>query len=191
MRVEGIIRSVVLIRQDRQYDESQHGKLQHGNQIAACETLGYSAQLGFEIEQGGDTDSQHHSQFCEAIPDHRAQPVTQQQGDHGSGAGIVFFAGLVVVGKDDHAGDQQPGRAELGGKQRGQSAEDGDQRKGSLTRLGRGSALALQPDQQADGEAGEELRQGFDAVVQQKNGVQCYPSLLVGWASVFCVTQHH
>ena len=76
MWIEGVVGAVILIRQDRQYDKSQHGKLQHGHQVAAREFLRQSAQFGLEIEQGGDAYRQHHGEFGEAVPDHRAQPVT-------------------------------------------------------------------------------------------------------------------
>jgi hypothetical protein len=78
MRIEGVVGAINLIRQNRQHDKSQHGKLQHSHQIAARESLRYSAQLGFEIEQGGDAYCQHHGQLGKTKPDHRTQPVTQQ-----------------------------------------------------------------------------------------------------------------
>ena len=34
-----------------------------GNQVAACEPLAYALQFGFEIEQGGDGDGQHHGEL--------------------------------------------------------------------------------------------------------------------------------
>ena len=60
------------------------------------------------------------------------------------------------------------GEPSLVGEQRDQCAEQRDQRKGAQSGFGGGIALAFQADQQADGETGQELRQGFDAVVQQE-----------------------
>ena len=184
VRIERLVGAEIAVRQDRQHDKGQHAELQHRNQIAACHAFRYSAQLRFEIKQGGDGYGQHDGQFGKTIPDHRAQPVTHQQGDDRGGAGVGFFARIIQVRGDDHAGngnqtgDQQPGRIEFCGEQRGQCAEQGDQCKGAQPCLGRWSALALQSDQQTDGEAGKELRPGLYAVVLQKTDIHRSTSVL-------------
>src|SRR3989338_7429062 len=182
VRIECVVRAEILIWQNRQDDEGQHRKLQYGDQVAARQPLRQAAQLRLEIEQGGDADRQHDGEPGKFVPDHCAQPVTQQQGDYRGGARVVLFDGSVEIGGDDRGGyreqpcEQYPRGIEFVGEQGGQRAEHGDQRKGAQPGLGRRVALALQADQQADGKAGEKLRQRLYPVSLQEIEVHVYAS---------------
>ncbi|MCZ7563877.1 MAG: hypothetical protein M5U08_08740 [Burkholderiales bacterium] len=162
--VERRVRAVPLVGQDGQHDERQRRELQHRHQVAPLEALEEPAQLGLEVEERRDGDRQHHRERALAVPAHRAEHVGKQHGDHGRGARIgARFAAL--IGRDDRdpdqdeAGGEDPRRSGAVSHQRAHRAEERDQREGAQAGFRIGAALALDADQESDGEAGRERRQ--------------------------------
>ena len=67
-----------------------------------------------------------------------------------------------LTNNDQRSACQQPRRGGFFRQHRRDSAEQRDQRKGAQARLGCGTALTLQTNQQANGKAGDEARQVFE-----------------------------
>ena len=74
--------------------------------VTAC-PADQAVQLGFEIQQDGSGDAQHHGQGAVAELDGGAEAEADQDGDDGGGARIAGVVGPVDVGGDDHGADRQ------------------------------------------------------------------------------------
>ena len=156
-----------LIGQQRQYDERHHRELQYGNEIAPLQLARGATKFGFEIQQHCDDDCNHPREARVAGHHHGAQQVTRNDCSHGRSTGVVsrgIFLPM-VIGGHHHDGNRPQRHPEYGrrskhvGQQGGGGPCERDERKGAQSGLGRGIALALQPDQQPDQERGQELGQ--------------------------------
>ena len=107
IRVECTVGTVILVWQQRQDHQRQYRELQEGNQVAACQAARDAVQFGLEVKQHGGHDGEHHRELVIAVPHHRPQPVTQDDGRHRGGAGVIPQIRRARIGRHHHAAHHQ------------------------------------------------------------------------------------